>query len=182
MPNGNGYTSASNAIEQLLEQFEAMSDDIMRFAFKRCGHQPTSDDIRAAGSRMDVKLRENDCRILRMFEGRSSLRTFLQTIANRDIADFLEKERKKTGLDDVPAERFVQPPNQEEVMWLHERQHLLDEAKKELDAEERELYRLWYVERLSAKQIAQKLGCSAETVRQRKKRLFEKLRKRINKK
>jgi RNA polymerase sigma factor (sigma-70 family) len=168
--------------EELYAQAEALLDQTVSRAFMHYRHPPTPEDVARFHGRLSLLLLEDDYRRLRTFDQRAQLSNWPQTVANHEVLHFLKKELKKTSLDDLPPERFVQSPNQEDAVWLHEQQHLMNEAKQRLNEDERELYQLAYVEEWSAKQIAQQLGCSPETVRQRKKRLFEKLKERIDKK
>jgi RNA polymerase sigma factor (sigma-70 family) len=124
---------------------------------------------------MSLLLLEDDYRRLRTYDQRARLDTWLQTVVNHEVARFLQREGRTVGLKDAPPEQFLQPPDQEDLVELHEHQHLIEEARKKLTAEDQELYHLVYVEESPDKQIAQKLGCNLDAVRQRKRRLRKRL-------
>ena len=78
------YSPAVDPERLFLEHLELV-ENVARFIARR--HHLTADEAEELSSSVRLKIIENDYEVLRRFEGRSSLRTYLTVIVNRHFLD-----------------------------------------------------------------------------------------------
>lgn len=159
----------------LFQEALPLLNSVVRIACLRCQHYPTDDDTRRFSQRMILLLLEDNCRRLRSFEQRSPFHTWLQTLANHYVSRFLQRERQRIALDDLPADFSPHDPTQEDEIWEMEKMKLLDKATKRLTKRERQLLTLLRQDGLTSTDIAQKMGIKTESVYRAKTELIIKL-------
>ena len=164
--------------EELFEQALLLLDDVIRTACRRRYHSPTPEDVGRLRQRLIVLLRNKDLLLLRSYRQEAKLRTWLQTVASRQVSRFLQDERRKVYLDELPDDFFTALPMQEDEVLRKERMESLKKAVKRLTKGQRQLLGL-LESGLSESEIAQKKGVKVEAVYQAKSRLIKKLRKLI---
>jgi RNA polymerase sigma factor (sigma-70 family) len=117
-----------------------------------------------------------------------------QVSVPKEVADFLEQDRKRAQAQDRQDRRHLSKSEFETVLSCHisaQREledtvhrnlqlENLQEAVAGLDDEERELISLRYDEELSMEEIGKLLGVSKMAVSKRLKKLHEKLRSSVN--
>lgn len=96
---------------------------------------------------------------LPVFNHRSSLYTFLVSIARHEIADYYRRLYAKKALKYVP---FVDQIYTEPLYNPHETRELFDQALKKLKTEDRNLVLWKYEDHLSVKEIAAKLDTTVK--------------------
>jgi RNA polymerase sigma factor for flagellar operon FliA len=78
----------------LVEPAQLLVDNqpfLARLAARACRRKGLSpQDTEDFTSQLNVKLLEDDCRVLREFEGRSSLKTYLTIVVQRSLLDYLD--------------------------------------------------------------------------------------------
>lgn len=129
-----------------------------------------------------------DCRKLRFFEGKCSLRSWVRIITANVLIDELRRQRPRVSLD-VPGptgvslrEGLEDPrPGAEEQLARGEERTALERALHGISPEDRKLAYLIYELEMPAQSIAETLEISKGAVYTRKHRLREKLRKALRK-
>jgi RNA polymerase sigma factor (sigma-70 family) len=71
--------------ERLLLEHLGLIDDVVRFVARR--HRLSRDETEELAGSIRLKIVENDYDVLRRFEGRSSLRTYITTVVQRHFLD-----------------------------------------------------------------------------------------------
>ncbi len=112
---------------------------------------------------------KDDCRVLRSFEGRSSLETWLQNIANHKTIRFCYRRKCITSLEDLAPNNQTYPPSQDDKVLCDEIAH-----KLKLTKGQRELLELIY-QGLKTKEIAERMEIKPDSVSKDKRRLFDKI-------
>lgn len=110
-----------------------------------------------------------------VFDGRSSLRTYVHRMARNvaiDCSRRAYRQRETSGVDNLPGRMTVEPrPGPEGV----DSRDLLEKILQPLDAEDRLIIGLVYVERCTAEEVAARLRMPVGTVKSRVSRLREKI-------
>jgi RNA polymerase sigma factor (sigma-70 family) len=167
-------------LEELFAQAEALLPKLVRQAFLRFGHRPNADEEERLAERLKLQLYgQGDYRLLRTLKEPAALSGWLQVIANRAVSRFLQHESRKVGFDEVPQEKLVQPPEQEELLWRKEQKQLLQEALPKLTEHERKRVELM-LRGLNPKEIALSLNIKVSSVHRMKSKLVKKLRELVN--
>jgi RNA polymerase sigma factor (sigma-70 family) len=112
---------------------------------------------------------KDDCRVLQSFDGRSSLETWLQKIANHKTIRFYRRRNGAMSLEDLSPDNWTYPPSQDnKVLW--------DEItrKLKLTKGQRELLELIY-HGLKTGEIAKRRGTKPDSISKDKRRLFDKI-------
>ncbi|MGE0887595.1 MAG: sigma-70 family RNA polymerase sigma factor [Blastocatellales bacterium] len=159
----------------LIEQILPFLESVIRNSCLRCHHYPSSEDIERLSQRLILFLLENNCRRLLSFNNQSSLRTWLQTLANNYVIRQLQRERRAQSLNELSSDLFTIPPLQEEMVWQEERMKLLDKALNGLTKRERQLFNLFRSGR-KAEKIAEITGIKLTSVYREKHSIMKKLR------
>ena len=101
---------------------------------------------------------------LPLFSFRSSLYTFLVSIARHEVADYYRKRYAKKAIKYVP---FVEQVYKEPVYDVHETREFFDKAIRRIKPLERKLLLWKYEDGLSVKEIAEKTEMSEKAVESR---------------
>ncbi len=97
------------------------------------------------------------------FEGRSSLRTWLSSIAIRVVSDYRNRahRRHEQTTDEVPD--GGQPATQDQTLLQKQRLAVLDKLLRELKPEQREVLVLYEFGELPMSEVARAVGCPVQT-------------------
>lgn len=175
MPKADSELTTVATNEVLFEQSLMMLESVVKAACLRCNHRPTKKDVDRLSHRLVVLLLENNQHRLRTFSHQSSLKTWLQTLANHYVSRYLRRERRQISLAELPADFFTHDPLQDDETWEAEKMKLLNKAIKRLTKRERELLALLRQDGLTSADIAQKMGIQTESVYRAKNELINKL-------
>lgn len=129
---------------------------------------------------------ENDCRTLRQFQGRCSLKRWVRMTTTSRVVDLLRKERNDLSLEAENEEgiRLMEripdaAPDAEQLCFRRQRRDALRAALASWSAEDRLLLFLTYEQEMPADRIARVLNVSRESVYTRRHRLLQRLRKQL---
>lgn len=128
--------------EELFAQVSPLLDSVVRMACLHCCHDPTLEDVKRLTQRLHALLLDNDFQLLRDYRHEAGLRTYLQAVANHRVSHFLQDERRKVNLDELPEDFFTASQTQEDEIWEKEKLELLKKAVKRLTKRERQLFAL----------------------------------------
>ncbi len=171
----------SPEVKEVLAQATALLDQAIRQACLHLHHQPTPAEVKRLKQRLVVILLEDDCRRLRTFDPQKGrLESWVRTVAQRYVKQFLGEEKRWLGLEAVPPKLLIQAPEQEERLLEQERQELLEETLRQLQLLEQKLFELWR-QGLTVLQIAKRVKMTSCAVYQRKRGLLKKLQGRLAK-
>lgn len=117
----------------------------------------------------DVEEIVHDCLLsaldaLPTFGGRSSLKTFVFSIANHEIADYYRRKYAKKALRHVP---FVDQVYKEPLFSFEDTKELIDKTLLSLSETDRQLVIWKYQDNLSVATIADRLGISHKATESR---------------
>jgi RNA polymerase sigma-70 factor (ECF subfamily) len=143
-----------------LEEIFIKFHPIVGFKVKKfLGYQnPDCDDVvNEIMTNVIEKIQKNE------FRGDSSIGTFIYTITNRRIIDYI-RQKSKT-LKEVPTPKSFPSPDEE--LENKERAEQIAEAIKKLKPKYREVLYLYYYEDLSRREVAHKLSISPKRVSER---------------
>src|SRR5690606_32416078 len=101
---------------------------------------------------------------LPLFQGKSSLWTFLVSIARHEIADYYRKKYAKRALKLVP---FIDKGYTQDLLTPKETRANFNAALRKILPEEQKLILWKYEQKLSVKQIAKKLDVSTKAAESR---------------
>lgn len=130
--------------------------------------------------RLQVMLLENDRRVLKTFEGRASLQTWVRVIALRFFIRRAGRLPKETLVGDGELARVSDPAESaDQQLERHSIAQRLRSMVSALDPEDQLLLALLFEQDLPAHEAGRVLGLTAFGVRMRKQRLLQKLSKRL---
>ena len=130
----------------------------------------------------ELMLVQDDFKILRSYEGRSKLTTWIYTVASRHFRRRASHLRNRKNMEagklseNTPSATDIEA----EQIRLEERAQL-GVLVEELESDDRLLLKLFYEQSLSATTVAKHLGITASGARMRKARLLERLSKLMKK-
>lgn len=103
----------------------------------------------------------NALRDLPLFQGKSSLKTWMIRIASHEVADFYRRRYAKKFIHSIPLSNllFTEDPKN-----MHETSAVVVEALKKMKIEYKKLILLKYVDGFSVKEIAEQLNRSIKSV------------------
>jgi len=115
------------------------------------------------------------------YRGEASLRTWVFLIGRRTAWKHIKKDKKHflAEEDDGLALEEEVTPNQEEWLWIKERNDLLHKCISQLPAIYREILLLHYMEELSYQELAQSLDIAQGTAKSRLSKALSLLRKKV---
>lgn len=151
------------AWERFLKEFGPV---IVRAA-RAVGERLDADDI---SQKVLTSLTENNYRLLRSFEGRSTLSTWLIGITRRQALMQLREDRRRTARAKAAGRSLLDDLEQTDARAS------LEAAMAGLAPRERLLIALYYYEELSYEEIGSVLGVSANSVSPMLQRMRERLR------
>jgi RNA polymerase sigma factor (sigma-70 family) len=153
----------STSLDHSLDNLMKLITDAVRRSFQLYHLRSNWADIEDIVQSIALLLIKDDSRILRSFEGRSSLETWLQKIANHETIRFYCRQRNLTDLESLsPDDQSYSPGQDDEV--------LLDEIVHKLPKGLQELLELIY-QGFKTKDIAKQRGIRPDSISKNKHRL-----------
>ena len=158
--------------------YDRYFDRIYRLAYSKLGNTPDAEDVTSA---VFMKL----CRSLGTFRGDSKLSTWIYTVSNNAITDFLRKKRPALSLDadmvmddgdSVPREIKDDSRGPEELACEDDFARYVMSKLEGLPPHQRTVIELRYFMELSYQEIADQLGIELGTVKSRLNRAIGALR------
>jgi RNA polymerase sigma factor (sigma-70 family) len=143
-----------------------------------------ADDIFAS---VIEKLLVDDCRALRRFQGKSKFSTWLVSIARNKTYDYLRSLKRKptvsmsTPMDDEDDDMEKMLAADLDLEHDLEIRLTAEEALDMLPAQEKLVLKLYYIEGMKEKEIAELLDLSVDAVSARKSRSLKKIRSLVRK-
>ena len=172
--------------QEMMRRYSALVAHAVRTTFlrvlKRADPNQVDDVIQAVW----LSLCDDRCRRLKSFQSKSALSTWLTVISSRKALDALRTERRKGSLRNVHLDdeerdlvKELQAPEAEERFSLDEI-FILYEAMERLPTEDRLILKMYYLDGLSYRSIAEALRVAPNTVSSYILRAREKLKKCMN--
>ena len=169
-----------------MRRYSALVAHAVRTTFlrvlKRADPNQVDDVIQAVW----LSLCDDRCRRLKGFQSKSALSTWLTVISSRKALDALRTERRKGSLRNVHLDdeerdliKELQAPEAEERFSMDEI-FILYEAMERLPTEDRLILKMYYLDGLSYRSIAEALRVAPNTVSSYILRAREKLKKCMN--
>ena len=172
--------------QELMRRYGALVAHAVRTTFLRVLKRADSNQVDDVIQAVWLSLCDDGCRRLRSFQSKAALSTWLTVLSSRKALDALRTERRKGSLrhvhfDDEERDliKELQAPEAEERFSLDEI-FVLYEAMDQLPAEDRMILKLYYLDGLSYRSIAETLAVAPNTVSSYILRAREKLKKCMN--
>jgi RNA polymerase sigma factor (sigma-70 family) len=169
LPNLN--PSAPMDLEQLLpDVYEAV-----KWACLPYRGRIRRDELDDFSQQIILKLIEDNCRPLRLFNRNFSFKTWLQRVVDHHVFKYLYRVKQAESFDEVVLGELIYSPRQDRDIYGAEQRKLLFLALGKLSEQERLLYNLWFVSELAPIKIAAVFGTEVRIVYKRKQTLVLKL-------
>jgi RNA polymerase sigma-70 factor (ECF subfamily) len=104
------------------------------------------------------------CRRLAEFEGRSTLRTWIFGIAHHVASNHRRQQRRKGGLEELPASLPSPEADPQQTAMDREDLRFVQRFMNDLDDLSRSLFFCFFVERMSAREVAEALELEIDAV------------------
>jgi len=177
----------SQAWDEFVAKYSRLIYDAVARTLERFGHSPRPDILADLHNDVFVFILEDDCRLLRKFEGRNGcqLGHYLRVVSIRRTVDFLRRLRPTLSLTeedtlqivDAELSRACASANEGPAFLLADESHeTLQKILGLLHRHERELCQMIFMDQLSPADISRRIGISTDNFYVRKNRLVDKLR------
>lgn len=160
--------------ERLIAQCLRIVPGLARSACRHYRYSPSQDEVDELAQQIFIMLIDDDYRLMRSFEHRSSLTTWLFPVVRRHVEHYLRQRKREVSLEDMPPALFASQPTLEEQIAFNERLKLFSAVLSKLTEVERELFE-FMCKGLHAPEIAKLLGTTTDAIYQRKRRLKKKI-------
>ena len=158
-----------------LEHLVADVYEAVQWACLRYWESIRQDELDDFSQQIILKLIEDDCRRLQLFNYNFSFKTLLQTVVNHHAYKFLCRRKQVWSLNEVDRGEFVYPPPQDRDIYAAEQLKLLFRAFGRLSEQEWLLNQLCFVSEQDAREIATVFKIKVKNVYKRKETLVLKL-------
>jgi RNA polymerase sigma factor (sigma-70 family) len=158
-----------------LEHLVADVREAVQWACLRYGARIRQDELDDFSQQIILKLIENDCRRLRLFNHNFSFKTWLQAVVNNHVCKCLRQRKQAGSLNEVDRGALIYSPPQDRDIYAAEQRKLLFRALGRLSEQERLLYQLCFVFEQDARETATVLKINVKNVYKRKETLVLKL-------
>jgi RNA polymerase sigma factor (sigma-70 family) len=166
-------------VERLIVDLLPVVHSAVRYSCHVYGHHTNQDEISDLCQDVVLLLIENDYHRLRSFANRSSIETWLHTVARHNVKLYLHKRRSQkltVNVDDVSQDALVYQPIQEETLIKEDERKALRAIITTLPESNRRLMELTLRE-LKPEEIAKEMGIKVSSVYRQKSVLFKEIRK-----
>jgi RNA polymerase sigma factor (sigma-70 family) len=158
-----------------LEQLLADVYEAVRWACLRYRGQIRQDELDDFSQQITLKLIEDDCRRLRLFNYNFSFKTWLQAIVDHHVYKYFRRRKQSESLDEFDQGTLIYSPSQDRDIYAAEQRGLLFRALGKLSEQERLLFHLCFVFEQDARKIATVFKINVKNVYKRKETLVLKL-------
>jgi RNA polymerase sigma factor (sigma-70 family) len=158
-----------------LEHLVADVREAVQWACLRYGGRIRQDELDDFSQQIILKLIENDCRRLRLFNHNFSFKTWLQAVATHHVHKSICRRKQSESLDEVDQMALIYSPPQDRDIYSAEQRKLLFRALGKMSEQERLLYQLWFVSELAPIKIADIFDTEVRIIYKRKQTLVLKL-------
>jgi RNA polymerase sigma factor (sigma-70 family) len=158
-----------------LEQLGADVYEAARWACLHYRGRIRQDELDDFSQQIILKLMEDNCRRLRLFNYDFSLKTWLQAVVDHYVYKYLCRKKQSESLDDVDQRALIYSPPQDLDIYAAEKRKLLFRALGKLSEQERLLYKLCFVFDQDAHKIATVFKINVKNVYKRRQKLVLKL-------
>jgi RNA polymerase sigma factor (sigma-70 family) len=149
------------------DDFRKLILNAVRRSCRTYARYSNKDDMEDIAQSIVLSLIKNDCRSLRSFESRSSLKTWLQRIANYVTFHFYCTQKDVISLEDLSSGEQAYTPNYDDKVLHDEITHKLTKGQREL---------LEFIRKgLKTNEIAERMRIEPDSVSRSKNRLREKI-------
>lgn len=160
----------AGAWREILKLYGNLVAHAVRHTFLRVLKQAETGLVDDAIQSVWLGLCSDDYRRLRSFQGNSALSTWLTVCSTRKALDYIRSEMRKGSLRQVHLDdenrdliKELQAPESEE-QYSFDEVFQLQEAMEKLPADDRLILKLYYLDGLSYRSIAETVGVAANTV------------------
>lgn len=174
MPYEDSQSPDDMELERLITQCIQIVPGLACRACLHYKYSPSQDEVDELSQQIFVLLIDDDYRVLRSFEHRSSLKTWLFPVVTHHVGYYLRRRKKEISLEEVSPDLFTSQPTQEEQIAFDENLESLSAILSNLAKPERELFELM-CRGLDAAEIAKLMGTTTGAIYQRKRRLKKKI-------
>ncbi len=174
MSSSNSQSPNAPRPEQLITQSLQIIPGLALGACRRYRYSPSQDEIDELTQQIVFLLIGDNYALLRSFEHRSSLKTWLFPVVTHHVKHYLRERKRWSGLEDAPLSTFVSQLTPEEEIILDERLKRLNGVLSNLNEEERELFKL-RCKGLEAGKVAKLMRTTPGAIYQRVRRLKKKI-------
>src|SRR5215475_3027370 len=133
------------------------------------------DELDDFSQQIILKLIEDNCRRLRLFDYNSSFKTWLQRVVDHHVYRCLCRRKQAGNPDEVDQGALIYSPPQDRDIYAAEQRKLLFRALGKLSERERLLYRLCFVFEQDARKVSTVFKINVKNVYKRKGALVLKL-------
>jgi RNA polymerase sigma factor (sigma-70 family) len=158
-----------------LERLVADVCEAVQWACLRYRGRIPQDELDDFSQQIILKLIEDDCRRLRLFNHNFSFKTWLQAVVNHHVYKCLCRRKQAGSINEVDREALIYSPPQDLDIYSAEQRKLLFRALGMLSEQERLLYQLCFVFEQDARETASVFKINVKNVYKRKETLILKL-------
>jgi RNA polymerase sigma factor (sigma-70 family) len=158
-----------------LERLGADVYEAARWACLQYRGRIRQDELDDFSQQIILKLMEDDCRRLRLFNYNFSLKTWLQAVVDHHVYKCLRRRKQYESLDEVDQVALIYSPPQDRDIYSGEQRKLLFRALGMLSEQERLLYELCFDFDQDAHKIATVFKIDVKNVYKRRQKLVLKL-------
>ncbi len=180
-------TENKRAWDEFVDRFSTLIYDAILRTFREYGYRGDNTAAADLHNEVFVLLLEDNCRALRLFEGRNGCRLghYIRTVTIRKTIDYMRKSRLMFSLDEESSDdnaravKFVQGLAAPDVLAPLEEKEAFDIVRTllaELKEEERNLCMMIFREEKDPRSIAEEFGISVDHFYVNKNRVLSKLR------
>jgi RNA polymerase sigma factor (sigma-70 family) len=169
LPDPNSTTTID------LEHLVADVCEAVQWACLRYLGRVRRDELEDFSQQIILKLIEDDCRRLQLFNCNFSFKTWLQAVVNHHVYKCLCRRKRAGSLNEVDRGALIYSPPQDRDIYDAEQRKLLFRALGRLSEQERLLYQLCFVFEQDARETATVFKINVKNVYKRKEALVLKL-------
>jgi RNA polymerase sigma factor (sigma-70 family) len=157
------------------ERLAADVYEAVQWAYLRYRSRVRRDELDDITQQIILKLIEDDCRRLRLFNYNFSFKTWLQRVVDNHVYKCFYRRKQTESFDDVDLGELIYAPPQDRDIYAAQQRKLLFRALGMLSEQERLLYQLCFVFDQDARMVASVFKINVKNVYKRKESLVLKL-------
>jgi RNA polymerase sigma factor (sigma-70 family) len=171
----NFNPAVSVDLEKLVALLLPDISDAVRWACLRYQGGVREDEIDDLSQQIILKLIEDDCRRLRLFNHTFSFKTWLQSVVDHHVYKCLYRRKQAENIDEVDPGALTYSSPQDRDIYADEQRKLLLRALGRLSEQERLLYHLCFVFEQDTRNVAAVFNIKVKNVYKRREKLVLKL-------